>query len=145
MPTVYTGRDLAAGLKDMNIAGQRFLLLRADIADDELAVSLRDAGAVVDDIAAYRTVSPEKELSEARDLLLAGGIDVVTFASSSTVRNLVEAMAEESVPENVVVACIGPRTAEAAREAGLRVDIEATEHTIAGLVAAVEDCYRKER
>jgi len=66
------------------------------------------------------------------------GVDVVTFTSSSTVRNLVGMLDEDrSALESSFIACIGPVTAATCRELGLRVDLEATEHTVEGLVDAL--------
>lgn len=89
-------------------------------------------------MAVYRTVPPEVAAST-KDMLLKGDIDVITFASSSTVRNLVAMMGVEWPARNSAkVACIGPVTAATATQAGLKVDIMAKEHTIPGLVKAIE-------
>jgi uroporphyrinogen-III synthase len=78
-------------------------------------------------------------------MLLSGEIDVVTFTSSSTVSNLVAAIGGKApAVGGAKIACIGPKTANAAVKAGLRADIIANEHTIPGLVAAIEDYFRKE-
>jgi uroporphyrinogen-III synthase len=78
-------------------------------------------------------------------MLESGEIDVITFTSSSTVSNLVAAFKGElSALNGARVACIGPRTADAAARTGLKVDIVATEHTIPGLVAAIEEYFGKE-
>jgi uroporphyrinogen III methyltransferase/synthase len=121
------------------VAGQRVLLPRADIARPALADGLLDAGADVDEIAAYRTVPADAEDAERiRELLAAGEIDVLTFTSSSTVRNFVAALEPlPELPEDTVVACIGPITAGTARELGLPVHVSASEHTIEGLLNAL--------
>jgi uroporphyrinogen-III synthase len=82
---------------------------------------------------------PSAAPAEALELLRRGEIDIVTFTSSSTVRNLV-AMLNGSIEalERPGVACIGPITAQTARELGLRVDVEAAEHTVEGLVEALK-------
>jgi uroporphyrinogen-III synthase len=70
------------------------------------------------------------------------GIDVVTFTSSSTVRNLVEILdGDRAGLDASFIACIGPVTAATAREMGLRVDLEATEHTVEGLVDALTNHF----
>ena len=67
-----------------------------------------------------------------------GEIDVVTFASSSAVRNLVEMLGGDIQPlRRVRIAAIGPVTADAVREAELEVAVMAEEYTIAGLVSAM--------
>jgi uroporphyrinogen-III synthase len=110
----------------------RVLLPRAAVARDVLPDALRSAGWKVDVVEAYRTrrapVTDDlrKAVSEA---------DVVTFTSSSTVTNFVDAFGPDAAPP--VVACIGPITAATARDQGLTVDVEADVHTIYGLVAAL--------
>jgi uroporphyrinogen III methyltransferase/synthase len=139
VPQEYTSDGLLAGLKDMGVRERRFLLLRADIAGRELAEGLRREGATVHDVAAYRTVTSSEGIAAGREALLSGQIDVVTFTSSSTVRNLVAALNSDSaVLASTVVACIGPVTARTACDSGLRVDVVADRHTIPGLVEALE-------
>jgi len=90
-------------------------------------------------VTAYRTVSPDGVVSEGKRRLLDGEIDVVSFTSSSTVTNLVGILdGDVDAINKVKVACIGPATASAAANAGIRVDITAQEHTIPGLVSAIE-------
>ena len=145
IPQVYTGRGFIAGLKSRDIAGQRFLLPRADIADKELTEGITQLGAEAHDVAAYRTVPAADTISRARQMLAAGEIDIVTFTSSSTVSNLVAAFKGEQPPlDGAKVACIGPKTADTAVRSGLKVDIVADEHTIPGLVAAIEEYFGKE-
>jgi uroporphyrinogen III methyltransferase/synthase len=113
--------------------GGRVLLARAADARDVLPDGLRSVGWNVDVVSAYRTVPPE--VTEDSRAALADA-DIVTFTSSSTVRHFVDMVGLGAVP--AVVACIGPVTAATARGLGITVDIEAGEHTIAGLVAAIE-------
>ena len=144
-PAIYTGKGIIEGLKNRNITGQRFLLPRADIADKELAKGVSQFGAEVHEVAVYKTVPTTDVLSKSKKLLASGKIDVITFTRSSTVSNLIAALGNEGVmPDTVKVACIGPKTADAASKAGLKVDIVAHEHTIPGLVAAIEEYFRKE-
>ncbi len=135
---------IIAGLKGHPVRGKRFLLPRAAIADDELAQGIRELGAEVHEIAAYRTVPEAEAIAQARQMLLSGEIDVTSFTSSSTVSNLVAAFEGDPATINSSkVACIGPKTAETAAKAELRVDIIASEYTIPGLVAAIEDHFTK--
>jgi uroporphyrinogen III methyltransferase/synthase len=145
LPAVYTTAGLADGLKNLKIAGQRFLLPRADIADKELAEGIALLGAEVHEVAVYQTVPSAGAITQARQMLLAGEIDIITFTSSSTVSNLVAAFkGEQPMINSAKVACIGPKTADTAAKAGLKVDIVANEHTIPGLVAAIEQYFEKE-
>ena len=105
---------------------------------------LRSEGAHVDDVVAYRTVLGTGH-GNAAALLRNGGIDAVTFTSSSTVTNFMARLAEEGIAAaeakallgDVVIAAIGPITARTARELGLTVAIEAERYTVDGLVEAL--------
>jgi uroporphyrinogen III methyltransferase/synthase len=145
IPDVYTGEGLVSGLKKQDITGERFLLPRADIADDMLAQGISRLGAEVHEVDAYHTVPATETAIRARQMLIAGEIDVITFTSSSTVTNLAAAFQGEPLAVNgTKVACIGPKTAETATKAGLKVDILAGKQTIPGLVDAIEEYFRKE-
>lgn len=100
----------------------RILLPRADIATETLSAGLIERGWEVDDVTAYRTVRASPPPAEIRDAIKSGGFDAVLFTSSSTVRNLV-GIAGKPHPRTVI-ACIGPKTAETAAEAGLRIDVQ---------------------
>ncbi len=124
-------------------AGERVLYPTADIARPVLADGLRAKGVIVDRVTTYQTqpVTISGNLPE-----LLPTLDVLTFTSSSTVRNFV-ALLNIAVPANAiggaVVACIGPIAAQTARELGLPVHIVPSVYTIAGLVSAMEDYFWK--
>jgi uroporphyrinogen III methyltransferase/synthase len=118
--------------------GTRVLLPRAQEARDVLPDALRRRGAAVEVLPVYRTVPDEQGLSLLRTALGDDGVDVVTFTSSSAVRSLVDAVGTEPL-SNCAIASIGPITSATAREHGLRVDIEAEEHTLRGLLSALEN------
>jgi uroporphyrinogen III methyltransferase / synthase len=109
------------------------LVARAAEARDLLPEALRERGGQVDVVALYETVAEEPDPDA---VAAARGADYVTFTSSSTVRNFVEALGD-SLPRDARVVAIGPVTSEAAREAGLEVAVEAERHDIEGLVAAL--------
>ena len=143
-PNVYTTEGLVAGFQTGNVAGRRFLLPRTDIADAELANGLAGLGAVVREITVYRTLPDVAAIRKAKEMLLSNQLDVVTFTSSSTVTNLMTAFGDNGVPlRTVKIACIGPKTAQTALQAGLQPDIVATEHTVPGLVDAIDELFRK--
>lgn len=120
-------------------SGTPVLLPGADIGREALANGLTAHGARVERVAAYRTVRPAGADEEARRLL-AEGVDVVTFTSSSTARNLVDILEGDTAAlGSAVIACIGPVTAGTARELGLRVDLVAGEPTVEGLAAALAE------
>lgn len=133
-------------LGDLN--GKRFLLPRADIAREVLGDELRKAGAEVSEVIAYRTVLAEIEREGDPDIyrmLLEKRVDVVTFTSASTVRNFVQVFGAEQAPDLLnatKVASIGPVTAEAAEQYGIKTAIMPKEYTIPALVEAIVDHFR---
>jgi uroporphyrinogen III methyltransferase/synthase len=135
-PSRAVADSLAAELPSV-AAGTDILLPRAAEARDALPEGLRARGASVEVLRVYRTLPDSAGLALLR-AALEEGVDVVTFTSSSGVRALLGAVAKAAL-RGIAVASIGPITSEAARASGLRVAIEATEHTIPGLVAAIED------
>jgi uroporphyrinogen III methyltransferase/synthase len=132
MPPEYVAEAVLDALGD--VAGRRCLLPRADIAREALAAGLVARGAVVDEIAAYRT----RPLAERRADL--GTVDAVTFTSSSTVRGF---LAGGPVPAGARVVCIGPITADTARSCGLAVSAVAQEYTEDGLIAALQAAFAR--
>ncbi len=116
----------------------RVLIPRAETARDVLPDGLAAAGWDVDVVPAYRTVAPAPDPDAAALLAEA---EVITFTSSSTVTNFVDTYGADAVPE--VVASIGPITTATARDRGLDVTVEATEHTVDGLVAALETFFTR--
>ena len=138
VPSVYVAEEIAAGIGD--VRGQRVLLPRADKARPALAQGLRQKGALVDEVVAYRTTAASS--GDLQAILGNGKIDIVTFTSSSTVKNLATALGGRpqelgQALSGMLVACIGPVTASTAQELGIRVDVVAREHTIQGLVDAI--------
>ena len=115
----------------------RVLLARADLANPELAVTLRDKGWETTEVVAYHTVPVGTFDPAARRRLDGGEVDWVAFTASSTVQGFLRGYGGPPPPD-VQVAAIGPVTADTARSAGIRVATTATEHTIPGLVAAIE-------
>jgi uroporphyrinogen III methyltransferase/synthase len=138
VPSKFLSENIATGLDGLR--GKRVLLPRADIASRKLPMLLRDKGASVDEVVAYRTVVP-RELNGGRlRMVLESGVDLVIFTSPSTVRNFADALLHVTVTKDLrdtQIACIGPVTAEAARQLGMDVDIVANPHTIDGLVEAI--------
>ena len=120
------------------LAGTRVLLPRAEGARDALPDGLRAAGATVDELTLYLAAPPAEAPAEALAAVRNGEIDVVTFTSSSTVKNLATLLGGDlSALRAATVVCIGPIVAETAREAGLPPQVVADDHTIEGMVAAL--------
>ena len=141
VPSGYSARDLVDAFAGQDMKNTRVLLPRADIAPDTLPRGLAGLGAVVEEVTAYRTATPASARADATEVLRSG-IDVATFTSSSTVTNLVGLLdGGADVLSGVLIACIGPVTAETAGRMGLDVDIVAREHTVPGLVEALEEHF----
>jgi uroporphyrinogen III methyltransferase/synthase len=142
VPDTYVAEAIIVQIED--VEGKRILLPRADIARQALATGLRERGATVDEVAAYRTVHAG-ESTPLADLLSGGTVDAVTFTSSSTVRYTIEGMVEAGLDRatatdllnQTAIVCIGPVTAATAAELGLRVAAVASEYTTEGLVTAL--------
>jgi len=138
VPEEYVAEGLLNALEGRVLRGARVLLPRAEGARDTLIEGLEAKGARVDELRLYRAAVPRDPDIEGLRRLLAGEIDVVTFASSSAVRNLIEMLGGDiEALRRVRIAAIGPVTAQAVREAGLEVAVTAAEYTIPGLVAAI--------
>jgi len=139
MPGRFLGVELASAMGPL--AGRRVLLPCSDLARDATRDALRAAGAAVEAIVVYRTVTAHPTPGTLR--LLDGPADVVTFTSPSTVRGFLEAggPAARRLLAGAAIACIGPVTAEAARAAGLTVAVAPPQHTAADLVAALETFF----
>lgn len=136
VPERFVAEGLLEAFPDPQGTGGRVLLARAEQGRDVLPNGLREMGWEVDDVPVYRTVAATVTQAQRHELERA---DVVTFTSSSTVSNLVEQVGADALPS--VVATISPVTSATARGFGLRVDVEASEHTIAGLVSALEGYF----
>lgn len=129
-PASFTSAALAAELPGPAAA---VLLVRADIATTELEDSLRARGFVVERVDAYRT--EPANAAAIREVL--GRVDAVALTSASIARSFAQATAGVEADRRPVIASIGPATTAACVTAGLRVDVQATQHTIGGLVAAL--------
>ena len=145
-PKEYRAEAIISSLGRRRIRGNRFLLARALKAREILPIEIKRFGGAIDVVPAYKTVRPEKEARELKALLSKGRLDVVTFTSSSTVANFMSVFREKEAArllKDVLVACIGPITADTAREFGLNVDIMPREYTIPGLTKAMAEYFKK--
>ena len=138
MPEQYVAESLLEALvgEDGLIRPGRVLIPRAESAREVLPDGLAAAGWQVDVVPAYKTVTPPPDRDAA---ILLADVEAITFTSSSTVKNFVDAYGADLVPE--VVATIGPVTTATAQSRGLEVAVEAAEHTVSGLISALEDFY----
>jgi uroporphyrinogen-III synthase len=148
VPKEYIAESVVRSLR-RRVKGKRVLLVRAKVARDVIPRELRKAGAQVDVVEAYETVVPEFSRTRLSALLKnpRRRPHVVTFTSSSTVRNFVALLGRSRAAgvDSLLTASIGPVTSSTLREVGLPVDIEAKEYTILGLVEAISTKHSAER
>ncbi|MCC7174147.1 MAG: uroporphyrinogen-III synthase [Bryobacterales bacterium] len=137
MPEEYVAESLVAAFAGHDLAGKRILLPRAAVARDLAPVELTKRGARVDVVEAYRTAVPRDTAERVREIFFGERKpDWITFTSSSTVANFVNAAGSHTL-EGVRIASIGPVTSATARQYGLEVTAEASPYTIEGLVAGI--------
>jgi uroporphyrinogen-III synthase len=140
VPKEYVAESVVRSLH-RRVKGKRVLLVRAKVARDVIPNELRKAGARVDVVEAYETVVPESSRRRLREALAnpRRRPHVVTFTSSSTVRNFVDLLGPRGAADlaGIRMASIGPVTSSTLRDLGLRVDIAAKEFTVPGLIEAI--------
>ncbi len=137
MPGEYVAESLVAAFSGRDLSGKRILLPRAAVARDLVPAELARRGALVDVVEAYRTVVPKDTGARVKEIFFNGPKpDWITFTSSSTVTNFVQAAGAGTL-EGVRVASIGPVTSATVRKHGLEVTVEASPYTIAGLAEAI--------
>ncbi len=146
IPKSHSGEALARELWGA-IGDRQVLLPRSDRADDRLPNALREAGARVTEIVAYRTAVPDSLDPEILKSIRDAEVDAIVFASPSAFRYLSECIGAAELAElsnRVQFAAIGPTTARAMREDRARVDIEATESSAAGLADSIAKYYQRQ-
>lgn len=141
VPESYRAESVIAAFESEALQNRRVLIPRAAEARPILPAELLRMGAVVDEIPVYHTVQARDGVDELHAGLAEGSVDLVTFTSSSTVRNFRALFPEDADPAAILngarVASIGPITSDTARELGFPVHVEAESYTIPGLVAAI--------
>ena len=141
MPEEALGSKIAGAFARFeSMENLKVCLLRAEVANPELPRALEAIGAIVDDIACYKTVAETDDPNGDAARLLAGGADWITFTSGSTVEHF---HARFDLPlllkkfPQLKLASIGPETSKAIQALGLESSIEAKPHTVDGLVLAL--------
>ena len=140
MPDEYRAEAVVECFKDYGVKGTKILLPRAAKAREILPEELIKSGAEVDVVAAYQTIRPDQDRGRIIDMMKKSEIDMVTFTSSSTVSNFIDMFDAGQLQEwmeKVAVACIGPITANTAKENGLSVSLMPSEYTIENLSRAI--------
>ncbi len=145
IPVDYQAEGILVTLERQDLKKARVLIPRAEVARELLPDKLRARGAHVEVVPVYRTLVPSEDGEGWRRQLVDHQIHVVTFTSSSTVRNFVEMLdgvdAVKALLKSVVIACIGPITAKTVEEYGLTVSIVPGENTIPALADAIAQYY----
>jgi uroporphyrinogen III methyltransferase/synthase len=144
VPAEYRAEGLLEHLHPRLTPADRVLLPRAAQTRDVLVTGLRQLGAEVTEVAAYATRRAEAGTARLREALAGGGVDAVTFTSSSTARNFAELFTEaerRAWLQRVTVASIGPITAATAAEYGLATDVMPREYTIPALARALAEHF----
>ncbi len=144
----FTGAGLANELlKVGEVNGKKFLLPRAKKASETLPTALNEGGGEVDIVPTYQNIRPEGQEKELRSLLTEEQVDMVTFTSSSTVKNFIFMLnaagneEQEKLLSGVNTASIGPITSKTAVENGLKIDVQPSTYTIADLVNSIVEYY----
>jgi uroporphyrinogen III methyltransferase/synthase len=144
IPETYQAESVVDAFEKEEMDEKRVLLPRAKEARPILPVELVKMGAVVNEVTSYQTEQASENVDELIKRLEAGSVDIVTFTSSSTVKNFRALLPDdrfESLIDKVTVASIGPITSDTARELEFKVDITAKDFTIPGLCEAILQHY----
>ncbi len=148
MAATYQAEGLIDVMQQAGVAGQRVLIARASEAREILPDTLERLGAHVCVAKVYKAVVPQIERERVRQMFCDHVIDVVTFASSSTVRNFLQLFnGRDDMKKNLngtIIASIGPITARTIRDVGLDVHVMATQNTIPSLVQSLVDYVTRE-
>ena len=139
MPASFRAEGILEEMKD--VRGKSILIIRALEARDVLPDSLRENGNTVDIAVAYMTIPPPESRELLHRALSSGTVDMVTFTSSSTVKNFALLIDDPVVKKKLRSASIGPVTSETARKCGFPVSIEAEEYTVNALADAIIRYY----
>ena len=148
VPERYQAEGILEMLASESMRGRKVLIPRAAQARDILPETLRQRGADVDVVDAYRTVLPAASVSELKALLRNRKIDVITFTSSSTMTNFARLLEGQNLAEavsGITIACIGEITKHTVEDLGLHAHIVAAESTVDGLVRAIVDYFAERR
>lgn len=146
VPETYRAESVVAAFKELDLKGKKILLPRAREARPVLPVELTKMGAEVDEIAAYETLTVTENADDLIRALADKGVDLITFTSSSTVKNFKALLPSDNfqkLMQGVIIASIGPITTDTAKKLDFDVHISAEPYTIPALVDAIVQYYQK--
>jgi len=144
VPESYRAESVVKAFAQEDIVGKKILLPRAKEARPVLPIELTRMGAVVDEVTAYCTKAVKDDADVILKRLKERAIDMITFTSSSTVKNfraLLPSEGLDSLIQGVTIAAIGPITADTARNLGFDVHVVAESYTIDGLCEVIQQYY----
>ena len=144
-PDEFIAEAIVDIFKKMDIPGKKILLPRADIARADLRLGLEKCGAQIDEVIAYRTCMEDEQDEKVIEEIRSGCFDLVTFTSSSTVKNFVQLIGQENIKQvfsSASIASIGPITQKTAGSFGLKVQIQPEKYTIPDLVQSIVKYYK---
>ncbi len=151
IPSTFTGEGLAESLLDQGVEGRNILIPRALKAREILPETLRGAGAQVTVVPVYQNCPEDEPQKSLRTDFEDGRIDMITFTSSSTVRNFLRMINTENQEElvrlldGVDIAAIGPITAKTVTDNGLQVTVQPEEYTIREMIWSIVQYYSAEK
>ncbi|HWJ02244.1 MAG TPA: uroporphyrinogen-III C-methyltransferase [Verrucomicrobiae bacterium] len=146
VPDEFVAEGVLDKLRERLGQSDRILLPRAEVAREVLPETIAGWGIPIEVVPVYRTIQGDAQSGQLLEMLKQNSIDVVTFTSSSTVKNFVKLIGKDKLEEalkNVTIASIGPITSQTARDLGLPVHVEAEKYTIDGLLEAILEYYRR--
>jgi len=147
VPQEAVAESLAIAMQPL-VSGKKIFLPQAQGARDVLLVQLQQAGAVVTAVEAYRNVVPEGSIERLREVFSQpeSGPHAIAFTSSSTAQHFFQLLERSGavMPQEIALASIGPVTSKTLQQMGFTADIEAVEHTIPGLVDALEKYFAQQ-
>ncbi len=147
-PQTFTAEGLLAALAVDGFSGRHFLVPRAEEAREVLPEEIRRLGGSIDIAPVYKAIQPDCEPEKMASLLSRGPIDMLTFASSSTLKNFIAMVGRDNMDsyfKNTAIACIGPITAKTAEGFGLKVAVMPNDYTFVAMTTAIVDYYVKKK
>ncbi len=146
VPSIFTSEQFGKQMLNFtNLRDKKVLLLRSQVASNELVDLLEKGGAVVKDVAIYTAVTQKSEAGRLVEKIKKGEIDWLTFASPSSANGFFEQIDGEVIKSSrAKIASIGPVTSGQLESLGVNVDVTAGEHTLDGLLVAIEQTYKQD-
>ena len=142
-PLKYVSESMVAAFTNIGVKGNSILHFSAETTRNVLNEGLTRAGALVTQVSVYSTATKTESRPMLAEVLANNRIDIITFTSSSAVKGFLELLDGRDALVNVIIACIGPITANTATQNGLDVHVVAKVSTISGLISEILDYIRK--